>query len=617
MTESVESREIERPLWVLVSLAGLAIVLYFQALDYPFHYDDHHSVQYNPHIRSLSNIPSFFVDPSKFSSDPSGFMYRPVLLTTYALNYVVSGQQVFGYRVVNLFLHVLASFAVCLIARRLLASRGIAIGAGFLFLCHPMHSEVVHYISSRSGLLAAVCFLLGFGALISTDKEPRRRGVMGALAYGIGLLAKSITITLPFLLVVRDFCLSGARRAVSRVGHYWYLWLSAGLYLAVIKANGFLGRSLESRPRPFMMQLWTQLKALVYYIKLMLFPVNGSIEHQFAVSATIWDSTVLVAFALLVSITIVAARISRRILLFFWAWFIITLAPASVMPLNILVSERRMYLASAGLLLAICWTWQQPSFTRIVAFRRRGVNAIGIGVLILFCALNLQRNRVWVDDVILWQDAAAKAPSMHRVRLNLGLAHKRDGRVDDALRELEHGLRLKPDHADAWNEVGNLHKSVGDLELAEDAYRAALDHNSSFPGVYYNLGNLKQGAGDLAEAVRYFERALELDAHFVLARNNLGQAFEAAGRYEEAARQYELAVRDFFHWKSERDPELGGAWFNLAVLRERFGDVEGAKAAFVRAHDLLNEHEEYARFSARAADAVERLAVGQAGARVR
>ena len=615
MTERV--REVDRPLWVLVSLIGLAIVLYFQALDHPFHYDDHHSVQYNPHVRSLSNIPSFFVDPSKFSSHPSGFMYRPVLLTTYALNYAVSGQQVFGYRVVNLLLHVLASFAVCLIARRLFASLGIAIGAGFLFLCHPMHSEVVHYISSRSGLLAGLCFLLGFGALISTHTEPRRRGALGALAYGIGLLVKSITITLPLLLVIRGFCFSGARRAVSTAGRYWYLWLFAGLYLAVITANRFLGSSLESRPRSFTMQLWTQLKALVYYIKLTLFPVNGSIEHQFAVSATVWDSTVLVASALLVSITIVAASISRRMLLFFWTWFIITLAPASVMPLNILVSERRMYLASAGLLLAVCWTWQPPSSTRMAASRRRGVNALGIGVLILFCALNLQRNRVWADDVTLWQDAAAKAPSMHRVRLNLGLAHERDGRVGEALQELEHGLRLKPDHADAWNAVGNLHKSVGDLELAEGAYRAALDHNSSFPGVYYNLGNLKQGEGDLTAAMRYFERALELDAHFVLARNNLGQAFEATGRYEEAAQQYELAVRDSLHWKSERDPELGGAWFNLAVLRERFGDVDGARAAFARAHDLLKEHEEYARFSTRAADAVERLETGQAGAGAR
>jgi tetratricopeptide (TPR) repeat protein len=605
MIDRLHDEGVDRPVLVFMALTGLAAILYFQALDHPFHYDDHHSVQYNPHTRSLSNVPSFFVDPGTFSSHPSGFMYRPILLITYALNHFVMGQQVQGYRIVNLFLHIIASFAVYLIARRLFASREIAIGAGFVFLCHPMHSELVHYISSRSGLLAATCFLVGFASLIG-DTKPRHRAAITASAYMFGLLAKSIAITLPFVLVLLNFCRYGARQAVTRIQRYWYLWLAAGVYLAVIWANRFLVNSLEGRPRSFSTQAWTQLKALVYYLKLTLFPANASIEHQFSVATSALTPEVLLALALLVSITIVAAVAFRRTLLFCWGWFIITLAPASVMPLNILVSERRMYLASAGLLLAACWLWQRSTMRTGPASRQ--INALGIAVVVVFCVLNLQRNQVWADDVSLWEDAVSKAPAMHRARLNLGLAYEREGRVEDALREFEHGLRLKPDSAEAWNAVGNLHKSRGDVNGAEIAYRKALKYNSNFPGVYYNLGNLRQRSGDLDEAVRYFESALELDAHFVLARNNLGQAFEAAQRYEAAAQQYELAVRDSLYWKDVRDPELGGAWFNLAGVRERLGDMEGARVGFVRARDLLDGHEDYASFSARAIEAADRLA---------
>lgn len=604
MIDRLHDGGVDRPVLVFMTLAGLAAVLYFQALDHPFHYDDHHSVQYNPHTRSLSNIPSFFIDPSTFSSHPSGFMYRPVLLTTYALNHFAMGQQVAGYRIVNLFLHIVASFAVCLIARRLFASREIAMGAGFVFLCHPMHSELIHYISSRSGLLAATCFLAGFAVLIGNSK-PRHRTVITTSVYVSGLLAKSIAITLPFVVVLLDFSRHGADQAATRVRRYWYLWLSAGVYLALIWANRFLGNSLEGRPRSFVTQAWTQLKGLVYYLKLTLFPVNANIEHQFSVATSALTPEVLLALALVVSISIVTAVAFRRTLFFCWTWFIVTLAPASVMPLNILVSERRMYLASAGLLLAACWLWQRSTARTGPASRR--LNVLGVAVVVVFCVLNVQRNQVWADDVSLWEDSVSKAPAMHRARLNLGLAYERDGRAEDALRELEHGLRLKPDSAEAWNAVGSLRKSHGDLNGAEKAYRTALTYSSSFPGIYYNLGNLRQRSGDLDEAVQYFESALELDAHFVLARNNLGQAFEAAQRYEAAAQQYELAVRDSLYWKDVRDPELGGAWFNLAGVRERLGDMNGARVGFIRARDLLEGHEDYAGFSTRAAAAADRL----------
>lgn len=605
MSEWSPDRAVPRPMLVLITLTGLAFALFFQALDQPFHYDDHHSVQYNPHTRSLSDVTSFFVDPGTFSSHPSGFMYRPVLLTTYALNYFASGQSVRGYRIVNLLLHVVASFAVCTIARRLFASPGIAIGAGLVFLCHPMHSEVIHYISSRSGLLAATCFLLGFTALIG-NSPPNRRALTSTAAYVCGLLTKSIAITLPFVGVLFEFCRSGSRQAAATARRYWYLWLSACLYLVLISANRFLGSSLESRPRSFVMQLWTQMKALVYYIKLTLVPVNGSIEHQFSVATTPFNAEVLLALSLLVSISIVTVVVSRQLLFFCWAWFLVTLAPASLMPLNILVSERRMYLASTGLLLAACWLWQHWTMQSAPSSSRR-TRGIGLILIAVFCLLNLQRNQVWADDVSLWEDAVSKGPGMHRSRLNLGLAYGRAGREQEALRQLRHGLRLKPNNAEAWNAVGNLHKDWGDVIRAEDAYRQALKYNSSFPGVYYNLGNLRQRAGDLDEAVRFFNRALDLDPHFVMARNNLGQALESSQRYEDAGQQYELAVGDSLFWESERDPELGGAWFNLAGIRERLGDIDGARVGYARARDLLNDHQEYASFSAKAQQALERL----------
>ena len=602
---------VNRPFRVFIGLAVLGGVLFFQALDYPFHYDDHHSVQYNPHTRSLSNLPSFFVDPGTFSSRPSGFMFRPALLTSYALNYYVSGQREAGYRLVNLLLHVVASFAVYSIAARFFVTPGVAIGAGFLFLTHPMHAEVIHYVSSRSILMAATFFLTAFAIL---DGKARRapHAAIASIAYICGLLTKSVAITLPFIAFVSDVSRSdtsrsGMRQAVAGIRRYWYLWSIAGLYLIAIWSNRFLSSSLEKRPRSFAWQFWTQLKAFVYYIKLTLFPVNGSIEHQFSVATTALNWEVMLPAAFLLSISVVTAVISQRVLLFCWAWFVITLAPASVMPLNILVSERRMYLAMAGLLLACCWFWERWAAPARTVSGRWRAGGVAVAVIALFCVLTLQRSQVWADDVSLWEDAVAKGPAMHRARLNLGLAYQRQGRTDDALRELSAGLQLRQDNAEAWVAFGNIHSDRGDWGRAESAYRQALERDARLAGVHHNLGNLKQRAGHIDEAISHYERALEVDAHFVKARNNLGQAYESAGRNDEAALQYELAVRDSLFWKDVRDPELGGTWYNLARIRERSDDIEGARDAYRRAHDLLEDHEEYADFSSKAEQGWRRL----------
>ena len=146
--------------FLLLVLLGLAV--FGNALQMPFHYDDLHSILYNPHIRSLADVPRHFVDPSTFSSRVRGYMYRPLLMSTYSLDYALWGASAAGFRVVNLLLHVIASALFGRLAARWVG-RGAGVGAAALFLVHPLHSETVAYISSRSDLLVAVFSL---GALV-------------------------------------------------------------------------------------------------------------------------------------------------------------------------------------------------------------------------------------------------------------------------------------------------------------------------------------------------------------------------------------------------------------------------------------------------------------------
>ena len=98
--------------WLGASIVALACLVYLTALGNSFHYDDAHSIVENPHIRTVRNIPAYFHTPEMFSGMEERAMYRPVVVTTLALNYWLGGYQVWGYHVVNFLIHCSATAAV-------------------------------------------------------------------------------------------------------------------------------------------------------------------------------------------------------------------------------------------------------------------------------------------------------------------------------------------------------------------------------------------------------------------------------------------------------------------------------------------------------------------------
>jgi hypothetical protein len=228
----------------LFTFAALGFCLYWSALQNPFYYDDLHSIQFNPHIRSLDNIPSFFSDPHTFSSRQAGYMFRPALLTSYALNYAVGGQSVVGYRVVNLLLHIVCSALVASLAFALLKNRQQSWVAGLLFLMHPTHAEPINYISSRSDLLVsfAVMFVLWMAS------RSRVTSWSTYAVYALGLLTKSVAVVTPGLLLMFDLRRGGTRwRGMN--GRHWGFGAMTVAYMLLIWANNFLASSVSKAPR--------------------------------------------------------------------------------------------------------------------------------------------------------------------------------------------------------------------------------------------------------------------------------------------------------------------------------------------------------------------------------
>lgn len=578
---------------LFVVLVFLGAVVFGNSLTNPFHFDDHHSIEYNPHIRSLARIPDFFVDPSTFSSRARGYMFRPALLTTYAVDEALWDGRVWGYRLTNLLLHAGTAtlFGVWV---SLLSRRRLGLTAGLLFLVHPAHAEVVNYLSSRSDVLAGLLLLAAFVALW------QERRVAGVAAYAGALLAKSVSVALPVLYALSRW-LRGA--SLRGVGTWAGLTVVTLAYLAALSATRFLQASAGKLPRPWAMEWLTQAKAPAFYAWLYASPVQLNIDHAFRVEESPGSVTTWLALLLGLSVLVVAWRGRRGVPAAGVAWFVVALGPYLLIPLNILVAERRTYAAGCGLLLVGLWAWEGLG-------RRMDLRPLGIAAAVVLSLLTVQRNEVWASHVSVWSDAVAKNPHGARARLNLALAHHRAGEIARAEASLDEGLRIDPDFAEAWVLLGELRQERGDLDGAKAALERGAALDPTLAGVHHNLGNVamalgqgaaRRGDGDAAQqqfaiAEQRYRRTLELDPRFAEARNNLGQALEGSGRTQAACAEYRRAIADSIHWVHTDDP-VGGAWYNLGRCAAALGQRSEARHAFARAAELLGSDPRWASYA--------------------
>ncbi len=432
--------------WRFPLFLGVVVAItYGNSLNGSFHYDDFHSLVANPHIRSLTNIPSFFADPALFSSDVDKAMYRPVLLLSYAVNYALGEYGVSGYHILNTVIHFVCSLLVWSISRQNGCTTRGAQWAACLFALHPLATEPVNYISSRSELLGA-CFYLASFRLLATAGS--RASVAAAICFVLGLLSKEMVITLPFMVWVQGVWREGPHPA-GRTNTIW-LWLLSAGYVAWQIWNRFLPTSVSQIPRGLPEQCWTQLKALTLYAKLLLVPVGLNVEYQFSESVSLLDGTVIVSAPMLGTVVVLAwlrVKGDSRLWLF---WALIALLPATVVPLNVLINEHRLYLPLAGLAVLVGKMW--PHW-----IGKGRYSTLWPVLVVLLGAHTITRNTVWESELTLWEDSVAKSPLMARSHVHLGNAQAVSGNRAGAERSFHRALKLESTHRAARTNLANLY----------------------------------------------------------------------------------------------------------------------------------------------------------------
>ncbi len=528
-------------------IAFLSLLIYQNSFRAGFQFDDFKAIVENASIRDLRNLPLIFRDNGT----------RPVLFLTFALNYHFGGTSEWGYHLVNLFLHILNGILVYFIIVGMSKAyssdhlnqkaNSVALLSSLLFVVHPIQTEAVTYIISRSSVLCTTFYLLSLYLFIKARGEgqetpsifPSRKGYLlfSIFFFPLALLTKELAATLPFILFLYDFVFIFRHKPESlkerfRLGLYYLpFWMVLMLFLILrYRIFGALGNTEFSRS--IYSNLLSGLHVMVGYLNLLFFPHNQSADPDFSASTSLGEPAVLFSTAIIAIIVIIALRLHKKIplLSFGILWYFIALLPtSSIVSLQDVMAEHRAYLPSVGFFLTMGVLITKFSASRAgeLSFRFSSLRMMGTLILILmiFSLGTIKRNPVWGSNIKLWKDAVKKAPLKDRVHANLGLGYEQRGLLDEAITEYKKCLRINPVNVEAIFDLGNAYHKKGWLDKAIAQYRKSISLDPQHTKSHFNLGIMLYKRGLNYEAIKEFEETLRLNQRYAEAHSNLGVVY--------------------------------------------------------------------------------------------
>lgn len=460
----------------LIILCG--ILAYSNTFHSPFVFDDIDNIVENNRLRDISNIPSFFTHIEGVNI--SG---RPLMAATFAINYYYGELDSTGYRIVNLALHIANGsllFSLIKITAGYLNYRDdvktglIALFSSLIFITHPIQTESITYIVSRSVLLSTFFFLLGiilFAKAVGAAGRKRAAWITALFIISLlGMASREEFFLFPIMLILYDLYFI-SKQDIKGVFRNYKIHLPVILtlgYVAYIALSFNYGEHAGFGVKEFtpLEYLMTQFNAHWTYLRLLVLPVNQNIDYDYPIAKALFELPTILSFIGYVGLWVTGISLykKRPVTSFCILWFMVTLAPSSsIMPLLDVIFEHRLYMPSIGIIIALTssffyvlqFTMHRSRFTAYASrIQLSAVCLLLSAVIIVFSIVTYQRNTVWHDKASLWEDVVKKSLNKARGYNNLGIAYSNHGRLDEAIQAYLTALKLKPDYAKAYYNLG-------------------------------------------------------------------------------------------------------------------------------------------------------------------
>jgi len=578
-----------------------AFIIYGQSLQFEFAMDDNIMIKLNRSVqKGTAGIGELMTKSMVFGSNgKNDGAYRPVTMTSFAIDKQVFGNKPGPFHFINVMLYALTGIVIFLLLMHLIPAWHpfFHFIITMLFMAHPIHTEVVANIKSRDELLS---FLFTFLSLLVIfrwhDKNKIKMLVAAFVLFLLGCLSKETALTFVVIAPITYYCFTKWNRAVILrnslpfiAGAVVYLIMRAAFLdsmgsatqIKIIDNTLMAASSVSEKYATIIFITWK-------YLWLLIFPHPLSWDYSFrqipVVSfseiRTILPALLFVGMAVYSVITLSGKNIFAWCIIFFFAS--LALVSNIFIPIAATMAERFLYFPSLAFCIALVAALTRlPKTDTAKPANKNVVFALITGLLVMIYSVkSFSRAGEWKNNLLLFESGVAASPNSTRTHSALAYEYavkaeqaksmqERNELYNKSIAEFKQALEIYEGNKEGWYNIAHTYDIMGNYDEAEKYYRKAIEIDPKTANAYNNLGAIYLRKNQYEPAIELFRKATTLDKAYADPYGNLGAAYHFQGNYSEAIRYYEQALAI--------NPGLQTVVNNIAKARKSQADEQQKK----------------------------------------
>lgn len=578
------------------------LAVYWQVKNSAFVFDDTLYITDNPHVQS-GFTPESIKWAFNYSNRPDHTYWHPLTWFSHMLDCRLFALNPCMHHLDNLFFHIVNSLLLFIVFRRMTGTTWESAFVAALFALHPINVDSVAWIAERKNLLSTFFWLLTMLAYTRYSERPCiLRYLPVFVAFALGLLAKPMLVTLPFVLLLLDywplkrikFEAQNSKNNIQRIDGTNFsttsilqlilekvpFFILSAISIRISTISSHCGdQIISTKSTAIGLRIANALVSYVAYIGKMIYPRNLTVFYPYPETLPVWQ--VIGAFLLLVGVSAFIVIRWKRFpyLVTGWLWYLGTLVPViGLMQVGLwpAMADRWAYVPLIGVFTIIAWgisdlqsRWHVKKIT---------ISMSAATFLTLLMMVTWVQAGYWKNSFSLFSHAIEVTSNNYLAHNNLGLALKNKGDVYEAIYHYSEALRIDPEYILAHNNLGIALAEQGRTDEAFYHFSKALRLKPDFAEAHNNLGYVLAGQGKIFEAFSHYHEALRIKPGYATAQINLRKLLAERKMIDKAAAKLREALK--------ANPENPALCYELGTLYQKTGEDDKALSVFKKLIEL-------------------------------
>ncbi len=504
--------------------------------------------------------------------------WHPLTWLSHMVDCQLYGLKPVGHHITNLILHIINTLLLFLFFARVTKAICASAMIAALFALHPLHVESVAWVSERKDVLSTFFWMTTLWAYFWYLERPGwDRYLLTLLSYALGLMAKPMLVTLPFVLLLLDYwplariqgvpasvtaqsktgLISDIRKPLGPLVLEKVPLFALAAFSSIITMLAQKQALISLEWIPLKVRLANALLSYVFYIGKMIWPTHLAIFYPHSGPDLSWWGVIAAGLALFGCSILAASKAWKHPYLpVGWFWYMGTLVPVIglVQVGGQAMADRYTYIPLIGLFIIIVWGARDLT----AGWRRQKIFLVLSAVVVLTSCAFITWHQVgyWRNSISLFERAIAVTSNNWFAHNYLGRAYTKEGRKDEAIVQLQKAIKIYPHYAEAYNNLGTCLGLQGKMDQAISQFKEALRFQPNFALAHFNLGVAFYSQGDLDGAIAQYQAAIALDSDYPNSFNNLAYILATAAnpKFRNGPKAVQLAEKA--NQLGGRDPSL-------------------------------------------------------------